>query len=189
MCCILIGRVYYEGICSRQNSCTGMMQVYTFHRCKFFLFKLGYRWFTTVSFFCTMKWISYMYACILSLSDLPPTPHHPTHLDHQRALSWAPLAPLPTSSLFTHGSAHLSIPISQFIPPSLTLHSACPHICSLQFLFLPCRLIHLYHFSRFHIHVVMYLFFSFRLPSLCMTDFRSVYVSRNDPISFLFIAE
>lgn len=46
MCCILIGCVCYEGICSCQNSCAGMSQVYTFHRCTlflFFFFKLGYR--------------------------------------------------------------------------------------------------------------------------------------------------
>ena len=43
-----------------------------------------------VSFCCTMKWISCMYAYILSLWGLPPTSHpHPIPLGHHRALSWA----------------------------------------------------------------------------------------------------
>ena len=36
---------------------------------------------------------------------------------------------------------------------------------------------------------IQYLFFSFWLPSLCMTDSRSSHVSTNDPVSFLFMAE
>ena len=40
-----------------------------------------------VSFWCTVKWISYMYTYIPSLLDLPPTPH-PTHLGcHSTVLS------------------------------------------------------------------------------------------------------
>ena len=48
-----------------------------------------------VSFCCT-TWISYKYAYIISLLDLPPTP-----LGHHWALSWAPCAiqQLPTSCL------------------------------------------------------------------------------------------
>ena len=55
-----------------------------------------------VSFCCTMKWISYMYAYIPFLLDLPPTPPHPTHLGRHRARSWAPCAvqQVPTSYLF-----------------------------------------------------------------------------------------
>ena len=33
----------------------------------------------------------------------------------------------------------------------------CPYICSLHLcLFLPCKPVHLYHFSRFHIYVLIY---------------------------------
>ena len=35
-----------------------------------------------VTFYWSMKWISYMYTYILSLLDLPPTLSHPTHLGH-----------------------------------------------------------------------------------------------------------
>ena len=38
-----------------------------------------------------------------------------------------------------------------------------------------------------HISNIIYLFFSFLLTSLCMTDSRSIHISINDPIPFLFI--
>ena len=58
-------------------------------------------------------------------------------------------------------------------------------------LFLPCKPVHLYHFSRFHIYVLIYyICFSLSdLTSLCMTVSRSIHVSTNDPILFLFMAE
>ena len=43
-------------------------------------------------------------------------------------------------------------------------------------LFLPCKMVHLYHFSRFHIYELIYLFFSFWLTSLCMTVSRSIHI-------------
>ena len=37
--------------------------------------------------------------------------------------------------------------------------------------------------------ISLYLFFSFWLTSFCMTDFRSIYISTNNPISFLLVTE
>ena len=37
--------------------------------------------------------------------------------------------------------------------------------------------------------ISLYLFFSFWLTSLCMTDFRSIYISTNNPVSFLLVTE
>ena len=58
---------------------------------------------------------------------------------------------------FIHISVYTSIPISQFIPPhhfpplvSIRLFSTS--VC----LFLPCKPVHLYHFSRFHIYAFIY---------------------------------
>ena len=52
--------------------------------------------------------------------------------------------------------------------------------------FLPCKLVHLYHFSRFHIYALIYDIFVFLfLTSICMTVSRSIHVSTNDSISFL----
>ena len=62
---------------------------------------------------------------------------------------------------FIHISVYISIPISQFItPPPPPCHF--PPLVSIRLfstsvsLFLPCKLVHLYHFSRFHIHALIY---------------------------------
>ena len=62
---------------------------------------------------------------------------------------------------FIHVSVYMSIPISQFIPPPPPPTPAfppwCPYICSLHLrLFLPCKPVHLYHFSRLHIYALIY---------------------------------
>ena len=92
---------------------------------------------------------------------------------------------------FIHISVYMSIPISEFIPyprfppfVSICLFSTSVSISALQtgssvpFFQIP------------HICIdIRYLFFSFLLTSLCMTVSRSIHVSTNDPISFLFMAE
>ena len=61
---------------------------------------------------------------------------------------------------FMHISVYMSTPISQFIPlppPPQTFPPWCPYICSLHLsLFLHCKPVHLYHFSRFHIYALIY---------------------------------
>ena len=58
---------------------------------------------------------------------------------------------------FIHISIYISIPISKFIPPC-----SCPLLVSTRLfstsvpLFLPCKLVHLYHFPRFHIYALIY---------------------------------
>ena len=55
------------------------------------------------NFYCTTKWISYMYTYIPSLLDLPSStqPLYPTLLGHRWAANWAPcsIQQLPTSYL------------------------------------------------------------------------------------------
>ena len=61
---------------------------------------------------------------------------------------------------FIHFSVYMSIPISQLIPPPPPYHF--PPLVSIHLfstsvsLFLPCKLVHLYHFSRFHIYALIY---------------------------------
>ena len=103
---------------------------------------------------------------------------------------------------FIHISVYMSIPISQFIPsPRPATH---PHFPPLVFihlfstsvsLFLPCKPVHLYHFSRFHIYVLIYnICFSLSgllhsvwqslgpSTSLQMTQFRSFLWLSNIPL-------
>ena len=86
-----------------------------------------------VSFFCTTKWISYMYTYIPSLLDLPPNPLHPTHLGHHRALSWAPctIQQVPTSYLFyTWWCIYVNhnLPIHSPFPPPC-FHTSVLYTC------------------------------------------------------------
>ena len=58
---------------------------------------------------------------------------------------------------FIHISVYMSIPISQFITAPHTHPSPLPPLVSIRLFstsvsqFLPCKPVHLYHFSRFHI--------------------------------------
>ena len=58
---------------------------------------------------------------------------------------------------FMHISVSISIPISQFIPPLPPPPTTFPPLLSIHLIsasvsqFLPCKPVHLYHFSRFHI--------------------------------------
>ena len=102
---------------------------------------------------------------------------------------------------FIHISVYMSIPISQFIPPPPHPHfptfmSICLFSTSaLQTSFLPCKPVHLYHFSRFHIYALIYnicfslsdLFHSLwqslgPSTSLQMTQFRSFVWLSNIPL-------
>ena len=74
---------------------------------------------------------------------------------------------------------------SPYIPPLVSIHLFSTSVS----LFLPCNVVHLYHFSRFHIYVLMYDICFSLSDLLCMTGSRSIHVSTNDTISFLFIAE
>ena len=64
---------------------------------------------------------------------------------------------------FIHISVYMSIPISQFIPPPPRPHTPCfPPLVLIRLFstsvsqFLPCKLVNLYHFSRFHIYVFIH---------------------------------
>ena len=63
---------------------------------------------------------------------------------------------------FIHISVYTSIPISQFIHHHHHPTSFFPPLVSIPLfstsvsLFLPCKLVHLYHFSRFHIYALTY---------------------------------
>ena len=67
---------------------------------------------------------------------------------------------------------HMVVYVCQwyFLSPS---HSS-PNVPTLlfsmsEFVFLPCNLVHLYHFSRFHIYMLIYLFYCFFFHSVWQT--------------------
>ena len=104
---------------------------------------------------------------------------------------------------FINISVHMSIPISQFIPPPPQPRPPhhFPPLVSIHLFstsesqFLPCKLVHLYHFSRFHIYTIIYdICFSLSdllhsvsqsldsSTSLQMTQFRSFLWLSNIPL-------
>ena len=72
---------------------------------------------------------------------------------------------------FIHISVYMSIPISLFIPhPRFSPLVPIRLFSTSVSLFLPCKLVHLYHFSRFHIYALIYdirFFLSDLLHSVC----------------------
>ena len=63
---------------------------------------------------------------------------------------------------FIHISVYMSIPIAQFSTPPYPPHRGFPRLVSIRLFstsvsqLLPCKPVHLYHFSRFHIHALIY---------------------------------
>ena len=102
---------------------------------------------------------------------------------------------------FIHISVYMSIPVTQFITPPPPPPRGFPPLVSIRMFstsvsqFLPCKLVHLYHFSRFHIYALIYdicfslsdLFHSVwqsldLSTSLLMTQFCSVLLLSNIPL-------
>ena len=138
----------------------------------------------------------YMYPHIPSLLHLPPTlPIPPLQVDTKHRADLPVLCGcFPLAIYFTFGSVYMSMPLSHFVPgyPSA---SPCPQVYSLRLCLYSCpapRFIRtfFFFFQIPYICVSMwYLFFSFCLTSLCMTDSRSIHLTTNNSISFLFMAE
>ena len=71
------------------------------------------------------------------------------------------MSSFPLALCFTHDSVCMSVLLSEFIPPSPSAH--CVHMSVLYIcvsLFLPCKSVHQYHFSRFHIYTCVCACFS-----------------------------
>ena len=85
----------------------------------------------SVSFCCTMKWISYMYTYIPSHLDLPPTSLPPLE-GHHRARSWAPCAiqQLPASyPFYTRYCEYINPHFPVHLSPLLHVHLSILHVC------------------------------------------------------------
>ena len=64
----------------------------------------------------------------------------------------------------------MSIPISQFIPPPLPPLVSIHLFSTSVSLFLPYKPVHLYHYSRFHIYALIYVFVFLLLPYFTLYD-------------------
>ena len=129
-------------------------------------FFLEYNCFTMLCQFLRYNEVNqlYVYICPLPLGppSSAPTPSIQVITEH-RAEFPVLYSRFPLAIYFTHGSVFMSNLISQFIPPSLSPPVSTHPFSTSAFLFLPCKQVHLYHFSRFHIYVLIYYvcFFSF----------------------------
>ena len=86
---------------------------------------------------------------------IPPIPPTQVITEHQAELPVL-YSRFPLAICFTHGSVSMSILISQFIPPTPSpTVSTCPFSMSVS-LFLPCKQVHLHHFSKFHIYALIH---------------------------------
>ena len=125
----------------------------------------------------------------------PSHPPYPTPLGGHKAPELISLcyAMLPTS-YFTFGSVYMSVPLSQFVP-AYTPPSLCPQVHSLHLCLYFCpaprffRTIFLKYI--FHIYVLAYgiCFSASDLLHSVWTDSRSIHLTTNNSVLFLFMAE
>ena len=144
-----------------------------------------------VSLCYTTKWVGSMYIYIHSLLSLPP-PIPPLQVITEHLAELPVLySCFPLVICFIQGSVYMSNLISQSSHLSFPQpHSHSIYTCLFSTsvsLFLLWELVHLYHFSMFHIQAIIYDICFLFLTSLCMTVSRSIQVSTDDPISFLFM--
>ena len=109
--------------------------------------------------------VNHLYVYIQPLSPRPP--YHPAPQSHP---SMSPQSTELSPLHYTAGShqlsvLHMIVNICQSQSQFITSHSPrpvsiCPFSTSM-YLFLPCKQIYLYHFSRFYTYALIYLFFSF----------------------------
>ena len=128
-----------------------------------FLFLLEYNCFTMLCQFLLYSEVNQLYVYLYPLplglpSHHPSPPSGPSRsvVTEHRAELPVLYRMFPLAIYFMHDSVYMSILISQFVPPSPSPPvSTCPFSMSTS-LFLPCKLVHLYHFSRFHIYALIY---------------------------------
>ena len=132
------------------------------HSLWFFLLFL-YNCFTMLycaSFYRATKWISYMNKYISSLSSLPATPRSPS--SQVIPENWAEIPVLYSSSplAMAHTAGYRCQCCSLSLSQSLLTLQPCPMSTSpfsrSTSVFLPCKEVHQYHFSRFYIYTHIY---------------------------------
>ena len=125
-----------------------------------------------------------------SWASLPSSLCHPSRSSQSTkpiSLCYAASSHQPT---ILHSVLYIYQCYSHFTPDLLS-HPISSIIFSIS-LFLPCNWVHQYHFFLKIPYIcvsIRYLFFSSWLTSLCVTDSKSIHLTTNNSISFLFMAE
>ena len=142
-----------------------------------------------VSFCCTTKWISHMHTYVPisppSWASLPSSLSHPSRPPQRTELIFLCYAAASHQPTILHSVAYIRPCYSHFAPatPSHPMSSS-PFSMSTS-LFLPCKGSSVPFFFIPYICIsIRYLFFSFWLTSLCMTDSRSIHLTTNNFVSF-----
>ena len=120
------------------------------------------------------------------LSHPPPHPYRWLQ-STKRSFHCYTHSSFPLAIYLTHGSVHMSMRFSQFVPPS-----PWPQVCSLCLHLYSCpanRFIGTIFLDSYICINIRYLCFSFWLTSLCLTASRFMYFSSADSHLFLFMAE
>ena len=86
----------------------------------------------------------------------PPTHSTPLGWHRDQAELFVLYSKFPLATYFTYGNIYVSMFLSQFVPssPSSTVSASVFSMSSS--LLLPCKQVHQYHLSRFHIYVLIY---------------------------------
>ena len=142
----------------------------------------------------------YIYPHISSLLCLPPTVPIPLLqvVTKHRADFPVLCSCFPLASYFTLGSVNMSMPLSHIVP-AYPSPSPCPQVHSLRLRrdvengLYSCpapRFFRTIFFFLDSIYMCQHMVFVFLfLTSLCKTDPRSIHLTTDNPISFLFMAE
>ena len=137
----------------------------TFKVCIFFFFKnLFFNW-RKITFQCCVgfrhtKQISHNYTYITCLLSLPPLPSfYPSRSSQgawQCSLCYIATSLPPLAIYFTLQCIYIDASLSihpALSSPTVSINPFSTFVSS----FLPCRQVHHYHFSRFHIYVLVYI--------------------------------
>ena len=162
----------------------------------FFISLLEYKCFPMLCQFLLYNKVNqlyvYIYLHIPILLSLPSTLHIPSLqvlTKHQVDLLVL-CSNFPLVIHFTFGSVYMSMLLCHFIPAS-PYHPvpSSPFSMSVS-LFLLCHQVHQYCFLKFHIYLLACcIYFSLSDFLHCMTDSRSIHLTIDNSISFLFMAE
>ena len=149
--------------------------------------------FTVLCWFLSTTWTSHKYRYVPFLWNLPPNPHPipPHQVITEHLVEFPALhSSFPLAIYFTDGNVSFSVLLLQSLSPSPSPAASTSLPSASASLFLPCKLVHQYHFSRVHVYALIcdISFFSLWIASLCVTGSWFIHLIRIDTNAFLLMA-